>query len=85
MRYCQFCEKPLDVRANGMAYSIGLAYDPSYAAHDACAVIAEGRETDRNLHRHYCHLDGCTWPDRMQPTKTSIEPLSSTFKPRLWN
>ena len=65
MRECMYCDGPLDVNENGLAYSIALTvYDPAYAAHDVCAEAAQGMQRNLALHRLYCHLPNCFWESK---------------------
>ena len=89
MRDCQFCDGPLDMDGNGLAWSASITvFDPFYAAHDVCAEAARGRQRDLSLHRLYCHLPNCFWQpkawDAWQPTKAIIEVADRTSSDR-WN
>ena len=78
MRDCHFCDGPLDMDANGLAWSASITvFDPFYAAHDVCAEAAQGRQRDLSLHKLYCHLPNCFWQPKAwepwQPRKARIE------------
>lgn len=94
MRECQFCNGPLDIAANGLAFQIHLGgFDPAWQAHDACAEGARGMQRDLSLHRLYCHLDDCEWQPREwrarplrevhRRTETELDPLPPTRSPNI--